>query len=88
MAEAVMKRRKRFINFRGMLSIPYVAFMALFVIVPLFLIVYYAFSDDAGHFNWFSNWQTVLTSLENWKVIGSTLIISSLTTINASGYVE
>ena len=34
---------------RKYLSIPYVIFMALFIIVPIFLIAYYAFSDANGH---------------------------------------
>ncbi len=33
---------------RKFFSIPYVIFLALFVIIPLFLIIYYAFSDNSG----------------------------------------
>ena len=80
MAEATKKRRFRF-NFRGSLSIPYLIFMVIMVIIPLFLIIYYAFSDDSGKFNWFSNWTTVLGNSTNWKVILITLFISSSTTI-------
>ncbi len=35
---------------RKLLAIPYGLFLALFVVVPLLIIVYYAFTDDAGRF--------------------------------------
>ncbi len=35
---------------RKLLAIPYAIFLALFVVVPLLIIVYYAFTDDAGRF--------------------------------------
>ncbi len=79
MAEVAVKQRKRF-NFRGSLCMPYGVFMALFVIFPLVLILYYAFIDDAGHFT-FNNWGIVFTTVENWKVIGNTFIISISTTL-------
>ena len=81
MAEAVMTNRKRRrFNFRGSLCMPYGIFMALFVIFPLLLIVYYAFTDANG-VPTINNWGTVLKDSTNWKVIGTTFIISSLTTI-------
>ena len=79
MAEAVIKQRKRF-NFRGSLCIPYGVFMALFVIFPLLLIFYYAFTDANGKFS-FGNWVTVFSSAENWKVIGATFMIAAITTV-------
>ena len=79
MAEMVMKQKKRF-NFRGSLCIPYGVFMALFVIFPLLLIFYYAFTDADGHFS-FGNWKTVFSSVENWKVIGATFMIAAITTL-------
>ena len=79
MSEMVMKQRKRF-NFRGSLCIPYGVFMALFVIFPLLLIFYYAFTDAAGHFS-LGNWKTVFSSAENWKVIGATFMIAAITTV-------
>lgn len=77
MAEAVKKRR---FNFRGSLCMPYAVFMGLFVIFPLALIFYYAFTDSNGNFS-FSNWGTVFTSAENWKVIGTTFLIAGITTV-------
>ena len=35
---------------RKLLAIPYLAFIAVFVAVPLVLIIIYAFSDGNGHF--------------------------------------
>lgn len=35
---------------RSQLCIPYAVFLALFVIAPLFVIVYYAFTNGQGHF--------------------------------------
>ena len=76
--EATLKR-KRF-NFRGSLCMPYGVFMALFVVLPLVLIIYYAFTDANGHFD-LNNWKIVFQSVENWKVIGTTFLIAFSTTI-------
>ena len=59
---------------------PYAVFMALFVVFPLLLIFYYAFTDGTGKFT-FANWGTVFSSSENWKTIGVTFLIASLTTV-------
>ena len=77
--EAVARKQRRF-NFRGSLCMPYALFMLLFVVFPLFLIVYYAFTDGEGKFT-FGNWGTVFSNVTNWKVIGSTLLIATITTI-------
>ena len=77
--EAVARKQRRF-NFRGSLCMPYALFMLLFVVFPLLLIVYYAFTDGDGKFT-FGNWGTVFTNMTNWKVIGSTLLIAAITTI-------
>ena len=37
---------------RKLLAIPYGLFLAVFVLIPLLIIVYYAFTDDAGKFTW------------------------------------
>lgn len=79
MAEMALKQRKRF-NFRGSLCMPYAVFMILFVVFPLLLIFYYAFTDASGNFS-FNNWKTVFTSSENWKVIGMTFVIAAMTTL-------
>ena len=78
MAKAV-KKRKRF-NFRGSLCIPYSVFMVLFVVFPLLLIFYYAFTDADGNFS-IQNWIDVFTSADKWKVIGMTFVVSASTTL-------
>ena len=46
-----MTSAKRKLHFsRKLLAIPYGLFLAVFVLIPLFIIVYYAFTDDAGKF--------------------------------------
>ena len=59
---------------------PYAVFMALFVVFPLVLIFYYAFTDAKGKFT-FNNWGTIFTDATNWKVIGVTFIIAAITTV-------
>ncbi len=47
----MMTKSKPKLHFsRKLLAIPYGLFLAFFVLVPLFIIVYYAFTDDAGRF--------------------------------------
>ena len=58
---------------------PYAVFMLLFVIIPLGLIIFYAFTDSSGQFS-LSNWGDLFTSQEKWKVIGITFLIALLTT--------
>ncbi len=61
---------------RKHLSIPYAIFLLLFVILPLLLIVYYAFTDSDGNFSFdnlvmfFSN-STKVTILINSVIIGA-----------------
>ncbi len=79
MAEAVVRKTRRF-NFRGSLVIPYGVFMALFVVFPLLLILYFAFTDAKGNFT-LSNWGTIFSEPSNWKVIGLTFLIAGITTV-------
>ena len=37
---------------RKLLAVPYALFLAVFVVIPLLIVVYYAFIDDAGKFTW------------------------------------
>lgn len=78
--EAKVKRPSRF-NFRASLCIPYGVFMMLFVVLPLLLIVYYAFTDGNGNFVAFDNWGTIFKEPNNWKIIGMTFVVASCTTI-------
>ena len=79
MAEAVARKQRRF-NFRGSLGIPFAAFLLVFVIIPLCLIVYYAFTDSNGRF-YLGNWQTIFTSTDKWMLIGRTFLVAFLTTL-------
>ena len=79
MAEAVVRKTRRF-NFRGSLVIPYGVFMALFVVFPLLLILYFAFTDAKGNFT-LNNWSTIFSEPSNWKVIGLTFLIAGITTL-------
>ena len=76
---AIARKQHRF-NFRGSLCMPYVVFMLLFVLIPLGLIIFYAFTDASGRFS-FANWGEVFTAPEKWKTIGVTFIIATVTTI-------
>ena len=78
MATAVRKQRR--FNFRGSLCMPYAIFMLLFVVFPLLLIFYFAFSDANGQFT-LNNWATIFSEAHNWRVIGMTFIIAAITTI-------
>ena len=77
--QVVYKVRKRF-NFRGSLCMPFGVFMALFVVFPLFLVLYFAFTTVEGNLT-FDNWTTVFADGQNWKVIGTTFIIAGITTV-------
>ena len=79
MAEAVVRKTRRF-NFRGSLVIPYGVFMVLFVVFPLLLIFYFAFTDAKGNFT-LNNWSTICSEPSNWKVIGLTFLIAAITTV-------
>ena len=70
---AVKTKRMRFAFSRKQLCIPYGLFLAMFVIFPLFLVVYYAFTDKTGAFTFvnFIDFFTDTTKL-------STLLISVL----------
>ena len=75
---------------RKMLAIPYALFLATFVVIPLFIILYYAFTDDAGKFTFayvriFFNeggegFFSFFTSY-NFKTIMLSFFISTMSTI-------
>ena len=59
---------------------PYAVFMLLFVVFPLLLIFYFAFTDANGRFT-FNNWATIFSEGHNWRVIGTTFLIAAITTV-------
>lgn len=78
MATAIRKQHR--FNFRGSLCMPYAIFMLLFVVFPLLLIFYFAFTDANGAFT-LNNWATIFSEAHNWRVIGITFLIAAITTI-------
>ena len=47
---------------RKQLGIPYALFLLLFVVAPLIVIIYYAFTDGTGHFTLLNLLNTVWLS--------------------------
>ena len=70
----------KFKAFRQGLCIPFIVFLLLFVIGPMFFIAFYAFTDVDGNFtvDAFTNFFTDLTQL---NVLFVSMLISSITTI-------
>jgi spermidine/putrescine transport system permease protein len=46
----VQRKFKSFVGRRRNWTIPYAVFLAVFVVIPMFLIAYYAFTNSEGHF--------------------------------------
>ena len=69
---------------RKYLCIPYSVFMFLFVIVPIAIILYYAFTDAKGYFsfdalvNFFTNWSKINTLIVSVFIATQTTIICLL----------
>ncbi|MGN0807583.1 MAG: ABC transporter permease [Candidatus Coproplasma sp.] len=74
----------RFRFSRSQLCIPYALFLILFVIAPLLVIVYYAFTNGEGQFtinnflSFFSNTNTIGTLLYSLLLAGTTTLICLL----------
>ena len=64
---------------RKHLGIPYALFLVLFVIIPMFLIVFYAFTDKQGNFT-ISNFLNFFQSKEAFNALGYSIYIAGLTT--------
>lgn len=64
---------------RGYLSFPYAAVSVVFVIIPLILILVYAFTDKSGAPTW-DNFER-LSDPSLWLTMGRSLIIAFLTTV-------
>ncbi len=85
-----MTESKRKFHFsRKLLTIPYGLFLGLFVVIPLFIILYYAFTDDAGKFTleyvkvFFNDGSKGFNFFRsyNFKTILLSLFISTMSTI-------
>lgn len=75
------KRKKIFHFTRKDLCIPYGLFMCLFVVFPILLIFYYAFTDRVTGAFTFQNFVTVFKENSNFQVIGMSLLVGALNTI-------
>ncbi len=82
--------KKRFHFSRKLLAIPYGLFLILFVIAPLFIVLFYAFTDDAGHFTleyvrlfFNENGEGIIAFFKsyNFKTITRSLFISFMSTV-------
>ena len=62
-----------------MLAGPYLFWAVSFVVIPLLVIVYYAFTSDEGSFT-FSNLAQITTP-ENLKALGMSILLSFLSTV-------
>lgn len=66
---------------RSSLGIPYVIFMMLFVVLPVLVIIYYAFTNGQGQFsvenfsNFFTNSRTMLTLLYSFGIAIVTTVV-------------
>lgn len=69
---------------RKWLCMPYGVFLVLFIIIPILLIFFYAFTDrKTGAFT-FANWASVFSGQSaggTFKVIGTSLAVAALTTV-------
>ena len=65
---------------RKYLCIPYFLFLILFVIIPIFFIVYYAFTDGTGNFS-FDSLIEFFTTTNKINVLVQSLLFSTLNTI-------
>lgn len=79
-----MKSSSRFSRFftikRSQLFIPYALFLVLFILFPLLLIVYYAFSDASGALS-LDAAASFFTSGAKWSVLFTSLFVGMLNTI-------
>lgn len=65
---------------RRFLCIPYAVFLVLFVILPILMIVYYAFTDTSGNFT-FDAFISFFTSISKLNVLVNSLMFSILNTL-------
>lgn len=67
-------------TFRKSLSLPFVIFLLLFVIIPILFIVFYAFTDADGNFTWEAI-QSFFTSTTKLNVLLVSLLIGIFNTL-------
>ena len=74
------KRFLVFLSSRKSWTLPYIIFSAIFVIIPLVLIVVYAFTDDKGHLT-FANFQKFFEHPEAINTFVYSIGIAIITTL-------
>ena len=84
MASIASNRRSNHVEEpRKLFSIPYGVFLVLFIIFPILLIFYYAFTTKDGHFT-LENFASLFSggqATSTFKVIGTSLGVAALTTV-------
>ena len=76
----MMKNLFRLMGRRANWAIPYVIFMAIFVVLPLLLVAYYAFLDEAGHFT-LNNFAKFFQQPESMRTFFFSIGIAIVTTL-------
>ncbi|MBP5357208.1 MAG: ABC transporter permease [Clostridia bacterium] len=74
------KKKPRFVFKRSFFSFPYIALNILFVVIPLAILLGYAFVGQEGEFS-ISNFAYFFSHIENIKTILFSLLMAALTTI-------
>ncbi len=78
------REKRGFLSFfalkRKYLAFPYALFLALFVIIPLLLIIFYAFTDSSGNFS-FNALVSFFTSASKLNVLVMSLFMGLQTTL-------
>lgn len=67
-------------NVQRYLAVPYVVFLILFVILPIFIIIYYAFTDANGYFS-MQSFVSFFTSTTKLSVLFVSLLIGLFNTL-------
>ena len=62
------------------LSSPYIIWIIGFILIPIFTIVYYAFTDNTKRFT-LNNIITAVTDTANLKALGITVLLATLATL-------
>ena len=66
---------------------PYILFMAIFVVLPLLLIIYYSLIDAEGHFT-LRNFEKFFLQTESVNTLVYSIGIAMLTTLETTATVE
>ncbi|MCF0166634.1 MAG: ABC transporter permease [Bacteroidales bacterium] len=70
----------RFLNKRSSLGIPYFLFMLCFVVAPLVIIVFFAFTDGNGHLT-FDNFLRFVSNPKDLNTFVYSMVLSMITTL-------